>query len=301
MRAKAVGGGSAATCCVLLGAAFNGFGFASAAITCNYTGLLMTVPHLAPFSDVNKGESFTPRCEKGYYPQQPTKPAFCDEDARWQTQGLKCIPDDRCPNPFNSSNARTLPKKDFFDSNQSVVVICHKGDITKRVKCLGGSLWDQELPACEPVICPKLVLEQGDFRQLTLSSWEAYCFPGYRLEGSITVHCLLNETWGTLKSTLFPTCIKEEPVVKTPRYNYWSLQWIGVAVGVVFIAVTLVVCLVCHLRKDSPKRNRLMHNTSHVDELLHLRRTKPIVIPEPVTHTQVHYTHDRKPIPVTSL
>ncbi|XP_022657775.1 complement factor H-like [Varroa jacobsoni] len=281
--------------------------------TCNWPSLIERIPHLGNFTSIFNGEQIRLRCQNDYKPTEQAQYAKCiDGEWNWPPN-FRCIPNNFCrllvePSAGShkvlpgSHEKRSKLGQDIFADNEGLIVKCRADNQTHSFACRNGQ-WEPEMSStpCKPSICKQAAeIENGSFRRLSPEYIEPYCNEGYELKGSKTVFCV-NNKWTVRKSEVWPHCERSE-VLRTPSSQWKQYQWIGYVVGGLILLVGLIVLLIwCHLRRDSPKRNRLMHQTSHVDELLHLRRTKPIVIPEPVAHTQVHYTHDRKPIPVTSL
>lgn len=276
---------------------------------CNYTTLATQIPHVAPFEGVFNGETVRLDCEAQYQPIEQVQYAQCTAGEWSWPPEFRCLPAGFCKLPakhgptfkvIHSSHEKRLKfGTDIFADGENVLIKCRIDNDTHNFACKRGE-WSPPIIPCKLPICKGMpVLPNGDFLRVSTEVLEPFCAEGFQLKGTATVFCR-NGDWAVKRTEVWPSCERVE-VLRTPNSPLQKYQWIAISAGVVILLAVILTSVWCHLRRESPKRNRLMHQTSHVDELLHLRRTKPIVIPDPVSHTQVHYTQDRKPIPVTSL
>ncbi|XP_066473907.1 beta-2-glycoprotein 1 [Tiliqua scincoides] len=161
--------------------------------------------------EYNPGDEITYTCNPGYVPQSGSRSYRCPLSGKWPLVTLRCIPK-KCSYPGPLYNGQIHGTDLRYPS--VVSFSCDPGFILKGAKtsqCLADGQWSEELPECQPVICPPPpVSEFGvlSYRRLSPGNTSVFqdiikfdCLLPFALFGKEIATCLANGSWSNI-----PTC-----------------------------------------------------------------------------------------------
>lgn len=134
----------------------------------------------------------------------------CTAEATWSLDLPECAPV-ICDNPTRViSNGRMFG--DVFTYQSEIRYECDVGYNllgSEIRRCLENGQWDNPIPVCDIVHCPRLRLSHGSFSTFKTefgTSVTLVCNKGYSLVGLAEILCLANGSW----STQITSCVKIE-------------------------------------------------------------------------------------------
>ncbi|XP_008159380.3 membrane cofactor protein-like isoform X2 [Eptesicus fuscus] len=181
-------------------------------------------------------------CNKGYY-LVGTKILKCElsgNDVTWSgdppsCEKILCKPPQKIPNgEFTNSH------KDTFEYNEVVTYTCKPLNRTdqyslvgeSRLICSGLNRWSSDPPECKVVKCEYPVLKNGKLVSgfgktfLFKAKVTFECLNGFYLEGSSTIVCGADSTWGPK----IPKCIKDGGLIAVIVLTVFGVAVVGTCV-----------------------------------------------------------------------
>ncbi|XP_047225395.1 membrane cofactor protein-like isoform X3 [Girardinichthys multiradiatus] len=165
------------------------------------------------------GDTAVVICNQGYISVGQSVVIRCDVDG-WIGR-LPVCEAVQCVTPAGIVNGTFSPEKEFYSYRDVVQYSCNK-DVTLNgsgeLTCSEDGTFHPAPPTCVWVECKDPVIENAEFVEGSRpphrygASVKYSCKPGYVIEGTSTLMCLLNSQW----SSPLPKCTKDpEPTMPT--------------------------------------------------------------------------------------
>ena len=187
--------------------------------------------HAEPYSSDGHylyGDEVTLYCHEGYQLSDSGSSLVCRSDGTWSNSAPKCLMRS-CATPVIINGKVTTIHPDNRQTKgtnvfgQTIRFECSVGFKLRGFDfavCQGNGTWSRDLPKCEIILCPQLVIQNGRVANLLSASLalgsrvKIQCLVGFEVHGSRELLCVGDGEWQGAIPKCFP---KECPKPRIPH------------------------------------------------------------------------------------